>query len=97
MPTVPTSRCYFFWPVLIFGKSTRKTGENRQTLAKTGEKQAFFGAIFLGGGNWSVLISMPFATMPGMDRYMTFGEKIANGIGSKTSIYQNEGPRPDEC
>ena len=25
MPTVPTSRCYFFWPVLIFGKSTRKT------------------------------------------------------------------------
>ena len=24
-PTVPTSRCYFFWPVLIFGKSTRKT------------------------------------------------------------------------
>ena len=28
VPTVPTSRCYFFWPVLIFGKSTRKTGEN---------------------------------------------------------------------
>ena len=25
VPTVPTSRCYFFWPVLIFGKSTRKT------------------------------------------------------------------------
>ena len=23
VPTVPTSRCYFFWPVLIFGKSTR--------------------------------------------------------------------------
>ena len=23
--TVRTSRCYFFWPVLIFGKSTRKT------------------------------------------------------------------------
>ena len=23
--TVPTSRCYFFWPVLIFGKSTQKT------------------------------------------------------------------------
>ena len=23
--TVQTSRCYFFWPVLIFGKSTRKT------------------------------------------------------------------------
>ena len=28
VPTVPTSRCYFFWPVLIFGKSMRKTGEN---------------------------------------------------------------------
>ena len=26
VPTVPTSQCYFFWPVLIFGKSTRKTG-----------------------------------------------------------------------
>ena len=25
VPTVPTSQCYFFWPVLIFGKSTRKT------------------------------------------------------------------------
>ena len=25
VPTVLTSRCYFFWPVLIFGKSTRKT------------------------------------------------------------------------
>ena len=24
--TVPTSWCYFFWPVLIFGKSLRKTG-----------------------------------------------------------------------
>ena len=22
---MPTSRCYFLWPVLIFGKSTRKT------------------------------------------------------------------------
>ena len=27
VPTVPTSQCYFFWPVLFFGKSTRKTGE----------------------------------------------------------------------
>ena len=35
--TVRTSRCYFFWPVLIFGKSTRKTGENTQKHAKTGE------------------------------------------------------------
>ena len=25
VPTVPTSWCYFFWLVLIFGKSTRKT------------------------------------------------------------------------
>ena len=25
VPTVPTSWCYFFWPVLIFEKSTRKT------------------------------------------------------------------------
>ena len=40
VPTVPTSWCYFFWPVLIFGKSTRKTGKNRRKQAKTGEKQA---------------------------------------------------------
>ena len=25
VPAVPTSRCYFFWAVLMFGKSTRKT------------------------------------------------------------------------
>ena len=42
VPIVPTSWCYFFWPVLIFGKSTRKTGENRRKHAKTGEKQALF-------------------------------------------------------
>ena len=45
VPTVPTSWCYFFWPVLIFGKSTRKTGENRRKQAKTFEnmrKQALF-------------------------------------------------------
>ena len=41
--TVQTSRCYFFWPVLIFGKSTQKAGENTQ---KTG---AFLVLIFLGG------------------------------------------------
>ena len=40
--TVPTSWCYFFWPVLIFGKSTQKTGENTRKQAKTGEKQVFF-------------------------------------------------------
>ena len=56
VPTVPTSRCYFFWPVLIFGKSTRKTGKNRR---KTG---AFLVLIFW-GKNWSVLIFTPFATM----------------------------------
>ena len=56
VPTAPTSWCYFFWPVLIFGKSTQKTGENTQKHAKTGEntqKQAksrrFFGANFFGG------------------------------------------------
>ena len=32
----------FFWPVLIFGKSSEKQ-------AKTGEKQALFGANFFGG------------------------------------------------
>ena len=42
VPTVPTSRCHFFWPVLIFGKSTRKTRENRR---KTG---AFLVLIFFG-------------------------------------------------
>ena len=39
VPTVPTSWCYFFWPVLIFGKNTRKQAKNRR----------FFGAIFWGG------------------------------------------------
>ena len=39
VPTVPTSWCYFFWPVLIFGKNTRKQAKNRR----------FFGANFLGG------------------------------------------------
>ena len=53
VPTVPTSWCYFFWPVLIFGKSTRKTGK----------KQHFFGANFFCGKNWSVLIFTPIATM----------------------------------
>ena len=41
VPTVPTSWCYFSWPVLIFGKSTRKTGEKQaKNRQKTGEKQA---------------------------------------------------------
>ena len=62
MPTVPTSRCFFFWPVLIFGKSTRKTGENTRKQAQTRENRRFFGANFW-GGNWSVLIFTPFATM----------------------------------
>ena len=46
MPTVPTSWCYFFWPVLIFGKYTRKTDENTRKQAKN---RRFFGANFLGG------------------------------------------------
>ena len=44
--TVQTSRCYFFWPVLIFGKSTRKTGENTRKQAKN---RRIFGANFFGG------------------------------------------------
>ena len=32
--TVRTSRCYFFWPVLIFGKSTRKTANFWEKHAK---------------------------------------------------------------
>ena len=51
--TVGTSRCYFFWPVLIFGKSTRKTGENTRKQAKIRENRqktgAFLVLIFLGG------------------------------------------------
>ena len=46
--TVRTSRCYFFWPVLIFGKSTRKTGENTQKQAKTRENRRILVLIFLG-------------------------------------------------
>ena len=37
--TMRTSRCYFFWPLLIFGE---KHAKNRQKHAKTGEKQALF-------------------------------------------------------
>ena len=36
----------FFWPVLIFGESTQKTGENTQKQAKN---RRFFGANFFGG------------------------------------------------
>ena len=59
VPTVPTSWCYFFWPVLIFGKNTRKQAKTRENRRKTG---AFLVLIFW-GGNWSVLIFTPFATM----------------------------------
>ena len=52
VPTVPTSWCYFFWPVLIFGKSTRKTGKHTRKQAKTRENRrktgAFLVLIFLG-------------------------------------------------
>ena len=34
MQTVRTSRCYFFWPVLINGKSTRKTANFWEKHAK---------------------------------------------------------------
>ena len=45
--TVQTSRCYYFWPVLIFGKSTRKTGENTRKQAKTGENRRKTGAFLV--------------------------------------------------
>ena len=48
-----TSRCYFFWPVLIFGKSTRKTGKNTRKQAKN---RRFFGANFL----WEKLVGANF-------------------------------------
>ena len=46
VPTVPTSWCYFFWPVLIFGKNTRKQAKTRENRRKTG---AFLVLIFWGG------------------------------------------------
>ena len=58
--TMRTSRCYFFWLVLIFGKSTRKTGENTQKQAKTRENRrktgAFLVLIFL----WEKLVGANF-------------------------------------
>ena len=45
VPTLPTSWCYFFWPVLIFGKNTRKQAKTRENRRKTG---AFLVLIFLG-------------------------------------------------
>ena len=47
--TVQTSRCYFFWPVLIFGKSTQKTGKNTRKQAKN---SVFLVLIFL----WEKLV-----------------------------------------
>ena len=47
--TVQTSRCYFFWSMLIFGKARKKqakTRENRRKQTKTG---AFLVLIFWGG------------------------------------------------
>ena len=53
-----------------------KHAKNRRKHAKTGENRrktgAFFGANFLGGGNWSVLIFTPFATMPKSEQLKTF-------------------------
>ena len=53
VPTVPTSWCYFFWPVLIFGKSTRKTVLLCHFFGKSTRKTVllcrFFGANFFGG------------------------------------------------
>ena len=47
VPTVPTSWCYFFWPVLIFGKSTQKTGKNTRKQAKTRENRRKTGAFLV--------------------------------------------------
>ena len=57
VPTVPTSWCYFFWPVLIFGKkhakNRRKHAKNRRKHAKTRKNRRKTGAVlvlmFLGG------------------------------------------------
>ena len=46
VPTVLTSWCYFFWPVLIFGKNTQKQAKTRKNGQKTG---AFLVLIFWGG------------------------------------------------
>ena len=60
VPTVPTSWCYFFWPVQIFGKSTQKTGENTRKQAKTRDNRrktgAFLVLIFL----WEKLVGANF-------------------------------------
>ena len=53
VPTVPTSWCYFFWTVLIFGKYTRKTGENTRKQAKN---SAFLVLNFL----WEKLVGANF-------------------------------------
>ena len=55
VPTVPTSRCYFFWPVLIFGKSTRKTGDNSRKHTNTGEK--LVGANFYAFCNYDTSVA----------------------------------------
>ena len=45
------------------GKAREKQAKTRENRRKQAKNRRFFGAIFLGGGNWSVLIFTPFATM----------------------------------
>ena len=60
----------FFWPVLILGKSTRKTGENTRKQAKTRENRrktgAFLVLIFLGeklvGANFYAFCNYAFGS-----------------------------------
>ena len=63
VPTVPTSWCYFFWPVLIFGKSTRKQAKTRENRRKTG---AFLVLIFL----WEKLVGANFYAFCNYDSIM---------------------------
>ena len=65
--TVRTSRCYFFWPVLIFGKSTRKTGENTRKQAKN---SAFLVLNFL----WAKLVGANFYA------FCNYASKMADHI-----------------
>ena len=78
MPTVPTSWCYFFWPVLIFGKSTRKTGENTRKQAKN---SAFLVLNFL----WEKLVGANFYA------FCNYGNtsQFSNKGGGVFAIYCN--------
>ena len=87
MPTVPTSWCYFFWPVLIFGKYTRKTGENTRKQAKN---SAFLVLNFL----WEKLVGANFYAVCNYGQGGDWGD--SNGNDKEEDETQSEAEKMEK-